>query len=197
MLANIKPLCVAPTVNPVVAIPTQCNQVGQLKSKFDIPSPRLDVVRMNRLRRGFRCPASAASVSIASVHGSHDLLPLGTGVRSLSLWTAAVDVPRVFCPIPAIHAVSLAAKIRLWLRCADAKFSTRFRRVRLALKWVLSRVHLHKVIGAGKVHSARPSRYSEILQLLVDALRIAANDLAYVVSRKTFDDVFLTKPIGI
>ena len=185
------------TVDPVVAVAAKRDQVVNVIPQLGESRPRVDVMGVQRFRRGLRCRTFAAGVSIPLVDRAQNRLPFGGGVDTLPLWRAAIDVARVQRASATGHSVSGASQPRLRNARSLGDFGAGFLRV-------ASPKPMRDVVRGGpgvvlamEVMPTWSSGDSEVFELRVDALRITPDKSANVVGGQAFHDVLLAQPFGV
>lgn len=184
-------------VYPNVTDATEGNEVVEIKAQSRISSPRLDVMGAKATCASVGRTATHAMVIISFVDCPDDLFPLTRRVQSLTFWRTAILEVGIGFARSIRHAVSFATQPGLFNAGFCAQHLARFVGVSLAQKWVDCARLRHVAIAIRKVISARARRDAIANKPGVNLLRIAVDELAYVVGAKPLDKIALAQPCFI
>lgn len=182
---------------PLVATSTQQYDVGGIKTESFATRPRLNVVDVQATPSAITCSTPSTRIVIAFKYLSEKFLSLSPHVFTLTFGRAATYEGGAILPSPVKHPIALSAKPRFRDTCLFAQPLARFVRVLLAEKGVGVRPANHVIVIAFQVFTAGPGWNIKVSQLFINALWVAFDYSADVISGKTFNNVLLIKPIAV
>lgn len=178
-------------MHPMMAVAAQGDEVVRFGTQGGVACPRFEVMSVEMTSSA----ASGASVIVSGVDSAEYGLPFSVAIGALAFWGAAVNVIRVQRPTLSILAVSIATQVRLFDLRLNAQNLSSFGRVGFTEKRIHSTRAAHvAIIRCREVLSARARGNAVISQPLVNTFRIAMNNLANVISAKSFVNVLLAQP---
>lgn len=179
---------------------TNGKQIRNFKPQVGMFCPSLNVVCVKFIFCIMRRTASLTKIIISFINLANQFFPFTGTIKSLTLGRASAFIVWIVCASSAGHSVSFAAQMRFWARCFLALNLSGFRAMFFACKsrlFAVCFIAFHITVRTFEIQSARTCRNIEIFQFFINTFWVTPDNRADLVSRKTFGNIFLIKPIFV
>lgn len=179
-------------VYPSVASAAKGDQIIQVFSQSLIASPRFNMMSVKPIVDLMVSSTADAAVIISGVNLPDYLFPFTRGINSLAFRGTSIFIIWVKRTSSLTSPIAMAAQVWLGYRCFFAQYCARLFGMFSSKKWIDDAGPLHKVVFIFEILSTRAGRYAKVTQLAINSFVVAIYEFADFVSRKTFNQVFLS-----